>query len=90
MILKPEEISSVIKKELEKYKTDIHMESTGRVLQIGDAIAKVYGLDDVMMGEVVEFPHEIFGMVFNLEEDSVGVIIFGVENPYWGLTGWTS
>ncbi len=81
MILKPEEISSVIKKELEKYKTDIHMESTGRVLQIGDAIAKVYGLDDVMMGEVVEFPHEIFGMVFNLEEDSVGVIIFGVENP---------
>jgi F-type H+/Na+-transporting ATPase subunit alpha len=81
MMLKPEEISSVIKKELEKYKTKLNMDSVGTVLQVGDAIAKVYGLDDAMMGEVVEFSNDIFGMVFNLEEDSVGVIIFGIENP---------
>lgn len=78
--LRPEEISSIIKKELENFKTNLRTESTGTVLQVGDAIARIYGLDDVMVGEIVEFPHDVFGMAINLEEDSVGVIIFGKDN----------
>lgn len=81
MDIRPEEITSVIKKELEKYKGHLKMESVGTVIQVGDAIARVYGLDDVMAGELVEFPANVMGMVFNLEEDSVGTVIFGPDNP---------
>ncbi len=81
MTLKPEEITSIIKKELEKYQTRMVVESIGTVIQVGDTIARVYGLDDVMMGELVEFPGGVVGMVMNLEEDSVGVVIFGTDNP---------
>jgi len=81
MDLRPEEVTSVIQKELEKYKTRLRMESVGNVIQVGDAIARVYGLDDVMMGELVQFPNQVMGMVLNLEEDSVGTVIFGPDNP---------
>jgi len=81
MALKPEEVTSIIKQELEKYKTRLRTESIGTVIQVGDTIARVYGLDDVMMGELVEFSDNIMGMVLNLEEDSVGVVIFGTDNP---------
>jgi len=81
MEIRPEEITSVIKKELEKYKSRLRTESVGTVIQVGDAIARVYGLDDVMVGELVEFSGGIMGMVLNLEEDSVGVVIFGADNP---------
>ncbi len=79
--LRPEEISSILKNELENFKTHIKTESIGTVIQVGDAIARVYGLDDVMAGEIIEFPGNVFGMAVNLEEDSVGVIIFGKDNP---------
>jgi len=79
MSLRPEEVTSIIKKELDRYKTRLRMESTGTVLQVGDGIALVYGLDDVMAGELVQFPGGVHGMVFNLEEDSVGVVILGSE-----------
>jgi F-type H+-transporting ATPase subunit alpha len=75
--LRPEEITSIIKSELDNYKTQLKTESIGTVLQVGDAIARIYGLDDVMVGEIVEFGNNVFGMAVNLEEDSVGVIIFG-------------
>jgi F-type H+-transporting ATPase subunit alpha len=78
--LRPEEISSIIKSELDNYKTQLKTESIGTVLQVGDAIARIYGLDDVMVGEIVEFADNVFGMAVNLEEDSVGVIIFGRDN----------
>ena len=81
MALKPEEITGIIKKELEKYKTRLRVESVGTVIQVGDTIARIYGLDDVMMGEIVQFSENIMGMVLNLEEDSVGVVIFGTDNP---------
>ena len=81
MVLKPEEVTSIIEKELEKYKSRLRTESIGTVIQVGDTIARVYGLDDVMMGELVEFSDNIMGMVLNLEEDSVGVVIFGTDNP---------
>ena len=81
MVLKPEEVTSIIKKELEKYKSRLRTESIGTVIQVGDTIARVYGLDDVMMGELVQFSDNIMGMVLNLEEDSSGVVIFGTDNP---------
>ena len=79
MPLRPEEITSIIKKELEKYKTRLRIDSVGTVLQVGDGIALVYGLDDVMVGELVSFPDATVGVVFNLEEESVGIVILGSE-----------
>jgi len=79
--LRPEEVTSIIKQELEKYKSRLRTESIGTVIQVGDAISRVYGLDDAMAGELVEFSGNVIGMVLNLEEDSVGVIIFGADNP---------
>lgn len=81
MEIRPEEITSVIQKELEKYKGRIRTESVGNVIQVGDGIARIYGLDDCMMGELIEFPNNVMGMVLNLEEESVGVVIFGPDNP---------
>jgi F-type H+-transporting ATPase subunit alpha len=81
MALRPEEVSAIISKELERFKTKLRTESIGTVIRVGDTIARVYGLDDVMMGELVEFPGNVTGMVLNLEEDSVGVVIFGTDNP---------
>jgi len=79
MSLKPDEITSILQKELEKYKTRIRVDSVGTVLQVGDGIALIYGLDDVMMGELVQFPDGVIGIVLNLEEDNVGVVILGSE-----------
>jgi len=81
MALKPDEITAIIKKELEKYQSRLRVESIGTVTQVGDAIARIYGLDDVMAGELVQFPNNVTGMVLNLEEDSVGAVIFGTDNP---------
>ena len=81
MAIKPEEVTSILKKELEKYCSKIEVESVGTVIQVGDTIARIYGLDEAMMGELVEFPGGIKGMVLNLEEDSVGAVIFGTDNP---------
>ena len=79
MGLNPEEVSSVIRKELEKYETKLEMESVGTVLQVGDGIARVWGLEDVQMSELIEFPGGIMGLVLNLEEDNVGAAIFGSD-----------
>jgi len=81
MALKPEEVSSIIQMELEKFETELHMESVGTVLQVGDGIARIYGLEEAMAGELVEFPGGVMGMLFNLEEDNVGAILFG-EDTY--------
>jgi F-type H+-transporting ATPase subunit alpha len=77
--LRPEEISSVLSQELNNYDRNLEVESVGTILQVGDGIARVYGLQDVMAGEMVKFPGDIFGMVLNLEEDSVGVVILGAD-----------
>jgi len=75
--LRPEEISSVLSQELKQYSQELDVESVGTILQVGDGIARIYGLTEVMAGELVEFPGGIKGMVLNLEEDSIGVAIFG-------------
>ena len=77
MPLRPEEISSIIKREIEKYDLPLAMESVGTVLQIGDGIARIYGLEDAMSGELLEFPGGVKGIVLNLEEDNVGAALLG-------------
>ena len=77
MGLNPEEVSSVIKKELEKFDTQLEMQSVGTVLQVGDGIARIWGLQDVQMSELIKFPGDVMGMVLNLEEDNVGAALFG-------------
>ena len=77
MKFKADEIASVIQAEIEQYQSQIDVREVGRVLEVGDGIARVYGLSGVMSGEMVEFPGGIIGLAFNLEENSVGVIILG-------------
>ena len=79
MGLNPEEVSSVLKKEIEKYEKKLEMESVGTVLQVGDGIARIWGLEDVQMSELIQFPGDIIGMVLNLEEDNVGAVLFGPD-----------
>lgn len=79
MSIRPEEISSLIKKQIENYQADIEVTDVGTVIQIGDGIARVHGLDQVMAGELLEFSNGVMGMAQNLEEDNVGVVILG---PY--------
>ncbi|HMI30733.1 MAG TPA: F0F1 ATP synthase subunit alpha, partial [Candidatus Limnocylindrales bacterium] len=71
MALKPEEVSSVLEQELERYESRLKMESVGTVLQVGDGIARIWGLDDAMAGELLTFPGDLTGIVLNLEEDNV-------------------
>ena len=77
MVLRPEEISSVIKEQISNYSTELEVSDVGTVIQIADGIARVHGLENAMQGELLEFPGEIYGMVLNLEEDNVGVVLLG-------------
>ena len=77
MDIRPAEISDVIKRQIAEYGREVEVRETGRVLSCGDGIARIYGLDKAAAGELLEFPHNIFGMVLNLEEDNVGAAIFG-------------
>ncbi len=77
MRFKADEIASVLQKEIENYESQIDVRDVGRVLEVGDGIARVYGLSGVMAGEMLEFPSGTAGLAFNLEENSVGVIILG-------------
>ncbi|MCK6602353.1 MAG: F0F1 ATP synthase subunit alpha [Bacteroidetes bacterium] len=74
--VRPDEISAILKDELSRTETRVDIYDTGKVLQVGDGIARVYGLRKVMAGELVEFQNGVTGMVLNLEEDNVGVVIF--------------
>jgi F-type H+-transporting ATPase subunit alpha len=77
MAIRSEEITTILKQEIQNYKTDVKMESTGVILSIGDGIARVYGLDDCMAGELLEFPGGELGIALNLEESNVGVVLCG-------------
>jgi F-type H+/Na+-transporting ATPase subunit alpha len=79
MDLKPEEVSWVIQQEIEKYGEEQQLESFGRVLQVGDGVARIFGLDDVMLSELIEFSNGTMGMVLNLEVGNVGAILFGTD-----------
>lgn len=77
--IRADEISRVLKEQINQYNKKIEVSETGSVLSVGDGVARVYGLENVMAGELVEFPGEIYGMVLNLEESFVGVVIFGED-----------
>ncbi|MGI6366586.1 MAG: F0F1 ATP synthase subunit alpha [Bacillota bacterium] len=77
MQIRPEEISSIIKKQIESYRADVDISEMGTVVYIGDGIARIHGLQKAMAGELLEFPNSVFGMVLNLEEDNVGAVILG-------------
>ena len=80
MNLRPEEISSVIKEQIQRYSSEIAVSDTGTVFQVADGIARIYGLEKAMQGELLEFPGEVYGMVMNLEEDNVGAVLLGGSN----------
>ncbi|MBS4538323.1 F0F1 ATP synthase subunit alpha [Clostridium sp. D2Q-11] len=79
MNLRPEEISSIIKEQIKRYEKRIHVEDIGTVLEVGDGIARVHGLENCMAGELLEFPGDVFGMALNLEEDNVGCVLLGPD-----------
>ncbi|CAM3459194.1 F0F1 ATP synthase subunit alpha [Marinicrinis lubricantis] len=79
MSIRPEEISTLIKQQIEKYQSDVQVTDVGTVIQVGDGIARAHGLANVMAGELLEFSNGVMGMAQNLEEDNVGIIILG---PY--------
>ncbi len=79
MSFRPEEVSAVLAQELERYEAKLETKSVGSVLSVGDGIARVWGLEDAMAGELIKFPGDIMGMVLNLEEDNVGVVLFGSD-----------
>ncbi|TAK54766.1 MAG: F0F1 ATP synthase subunit alpha [Bacteroidetes bacterium] len=75
--VRPDEVSAILRKQLSGFEKEVDVYDVGTVLQVGDGIARIYGLSKVMASELVEFPNDIFGMVLNLEEDNVGCVIFG-------------
>lgn len=79
MELRPEEIGSIIKEQIKRYEKTLEMVDVGTVIQVGDAIARIHGLEGCMAGELIEFPGEVFGMVMNLEEDNVGCVLLGSD-----------
>ncbi|KZE77940.1 F0F1 ATP synthase subunit alpha [Paenibacillus elgii] len=79
MSIRPEEISTLIKQQIEQYKSEIQVVDVGTVIQVGDGIARAHGLENVMAGELLEFPNGVLGYAFNLEESNVGIVILG---PY--------
>jgi F-type H+-transporting ATPase subunit alpha len=80
MEINVEEISRIIKQQIQDYDKKVEVQETGSVLTVGDGIARVYGLEGAMAGELLEFPHDVTGMVLNLEEDNVGTALFGEAN----------
>ena len=77
MRIKPEEISKIIRSEIENYKSSLDISNTGTVLEVGDGIARIYGLSDAMAGELLQFENGTIGMALNLEESNIGAVIFG-------------
>ena len=77
--IRPEEISRILKEQISQYGKKVEITETGTVLSVGDGVARIYGLENIMAGELVEFPGQVFGMALNLEESFVGVVIFGED-----------
>ncbi|OPY66390.1 MAG: ATP synthase subunit alpha [Syntrophorhabdaceae bacterium PtaU1.Bin034] len=80
MAVKADEISRIIEQKISGFEREIDLQETGTVISIGDGIARIYGLENALLGELIELPHGITGMVLNLEEDNIGAVIFGEQN----------
>ncbi|MBI4064084.1 MAG: F0F1 ATP synthase subunit alpha [Elusimicrobia bacterium] len=79
MAIKPEEVTEVLKRQLETFESKTDLSEIGYVLQVGDGIARIYGLANALAGELLEFPNQVMGLVLNLEKDSVGAVLFGED-----------
>src|SRR6516225_3155670 len=79
MTFRPEEVSAILAQELERYEAKLETKSVGTVLTVGDGIARLWGLEDAMAGELLKFPGDLVGMVLNLEEDNVGAVLLGSD-----------
>src|SRR5580658_6839041 len=77
MEIKADEISKIIREQIGSYAVDVDVAEVGSVISIGDGIARVHGVDNAMAGEMLEFPHGVFGIALNLEEESVGAVLLG-------------
>src|SRR5881392_3187577 len=77
MDIKAEEISKIIREQIGSYAVDVDVAEVGSIISIGDGIARVHGVDNAMSGEMLEFPHGVFGIALNLEEESVGAVLLG-------------
>ena len=74
-----DQISNLIKKEIQNYESKIETDDVGSVISVGDGIATIYGLDKARYGELLSFPHDVYGMVRNLNEDSIGCVLLGKD-----------
>ena len=96
MEIRAEEISDIIKGQIQDYDKKVDVSETGTILSVGDGIARVYGVEKAMSMELLEFPHGIMGLVLNLEEDNVGVAVMGEGDKSWsrrlglGTADWQS
>ena len=79
--IKPSEVSEILKKQIDGFKSEIELEEVGTVLQVGDGIARIYGLNSVQANELIEFDSGVMGIVLNLEEDNVGAVLLGSSEP---------
>src|SRR6478609_5733566 len=77
MDIKAGEISKIIREQIGSYAVDVDVAEVGSIISVGDGIARVHGVDRAMAGEMLEFPHGVFGIALNLEEDSVGAVLLG-------------
>ena len=77
MKMNPEEITAIIKDQIKNYNVDLNVDDVGTVIEVGDGIAHIHGLDKAMAGELLDFGHDIYGLVLNLEQDNVGAVILG-------------
>lgn len=79
MEIRADEISRIIEQKISGFEKEVNLQETGVIISIGDGIARIYGLENAMAGELLEFPHNITGMVLNLEEDNIGAVVFGED-----------
>src|ERR687893_2431250 len=75
--IRANEISDIIRQQIENFDTGVTVTEVGTVIKVGDGIAEIHGLEKVMAGELLDFPHEVRGLALNLEEDKVGAVLFG-------------
>ena len=89
MEISANEIIGAIKEQIRRYNLELEFRESGTVLEVGDGIARVFGLDQVMAGELLIFPGGVLGMALNLEEDNVGCVLFGRTAPSRKATSWS-
>ena len=79
MKLRPEEITSVLKSRIQRYEAGVDVQEVGTVVQVGDGVARIQGLENAVASEMLELPHGVMGLVLNLEEDSIGAVLMGED-----------